>query len=98
MSEEENAIKVHVSPELEYHYRDIANIFVGPQANEVVFEFGNRHLSMPGHITISNRVVMSFADAIELQQRLQQVLTETQQKMQQAFQQRLQEQQKAPKN
>ncbi len=89
MSQEENSIQVHVSPELEYHYRDIANIFVGPQANEVVFEFGNRHLSMPGHVTISNRVVMSFADAVELQQRLHQVLAETQQKLQQQFEQSL---------
>ncbi len=79
---EKRSVQVHVSPELEYSFRDVANIFVGPKASEVVFEFGNTHLSLPGNITISNRIVMSFADACELQQRLGKTLAEAQQKLQ----------------
>jgi hypothetical protein len=82
MSQEQDQenIKVHVSPDLDYAYRDVANIFVG--AGEVVFEFGNMHRSMPGHATISNRIVLSVASAYDLQQRLQQALTEAQEQMQ----------------
>ena len=39
-------IQVHVAPDLDYSYRDVANIFVG--AGDVVLEFGNLHRSMPG--------------------------------------------------
>ena len=81
-AKEQAGLKVHVSPDLEYCYRDIANIFVGPRGSEVVFEFGNTHLSLPGNVTISNRMVMSFADAYELQQRLGKTLMEAQQKLQ----------------
>lgn len=76
-----NNVKFHVSPDLDYVYRDIVNIFVG--SGDVVFEFGNHHRSMPGHITISNRVVVSLATAYDLQQKLQQVLLEAQKQMQQ---------------
>lgn len=72
--------QVHVSPDLDYSYRDVANIFVG--AGDVVFEFGNLHRSMPGNITISNRVVMTMANAYDLQQKLGQVLQEAQKQMQ----------------
>jgi len=64
-------------------FRDVANIFVG--AGEVVFEFGNQHRSMPGHVTISNRIVLSFANAHELQKKLQELLVEAQKQMQESF-------------
>jgi hypothetical protein len=81
---EEN-IQVHVSPDLEYAYRDISNIFVGQ--NEVTFEFGNHHKAMPGRATISNRIVMSIADAYDFQQRLNSSLLEAQRKLQESLQQ-----------
>ena len=43
--------------ELDYVFRDVANVFVGK--SEVVMEFGNLHRSMPGHATVSNRIVIS---------------------------------------
>lgn len=76
--------QVHVSPDLDYCYRDVANIFVG--TGDVVFEFGNMHRSMPGNVTIGNRIVLSMANAIELQQKLGQVLQEAQKQMQEQFQ------------
>lgn len=90
MSEENNKeteqqFQVHVSPELDYCYRDVANIFVG--AGDVVFEFGNVHRSMPGNITIGNRIVLSMANAIDLQQKLGQVLQEAQKQIQEQFKQ-----------
>ncbi len=96
MSDNENNsqqnIQVHVSPDLDYSYRDIANIFVG--AGDVVFEFGNMHRSMPGNVTIGNRIVLSMANAIELQQKLGQVLQEAQKQMQEQFKQQQQQQAK----
>ena len=90
--ETEQQIQVHVSPELDYCYRDIANIFVG--AGDVVFEFGNMHRSMPGNITIGNRIVLSMANAIDLQQKLGQVLEEAQKQIQEQFMQQQQQQSK----
>jgi hypothetical protein len=87
--------QVHVSPELDYCYRDVANIYVGAGAGDVVFEFGNIHRSMPGNITIGNRVVMSMANAIELQQKLAQVLEETQKQIHEQLQEQLKQQQQA---
>jgi len=80
---EQQKVQIHVSPDLDYSFRDVANIFVG--AGEVVFEFGNQHRSMPGHVTISNRIVLSFANAFELQQKLQQLLLEAQKQIQENF-------------
>jgi hypothetical protein len=85
-------IQVHVSPDLDYSYRDIVNIFVG--AGDVVLEFGNLHRSMPGNVTISNRIVLSMANAIDLQQKLAQVLQEAQKQMQEQFLKQQQQQQK----
>jgi len=85
--------QVHVSPDLDYCYRDVANIYVGAGAGDVVFEFGNMHRSMPGNITIGNRVVMSMANAIELQQKLSQVLEEAQKQIQEQLQEQLKQQQ-----
>tara|TARA_R110002096_G_C14348133_1_gene702845 strand:- start:224 stop:523 length:300 start_codon:yes stop_codon:yes gene_type:complete len=83
--DQQQSIQVHVSPDLDYSYRDVANIFVG--AGDVVFEFGNLHRSMPGNITISNRIVLSMANAYDLQQKLGQVLQEAQKQMQEQFKQ-----------
>ncbi|MAK89990.1 MAG: hypothetical protein CMI13_01960 [Oleibacter sp.] len=77
MSDQQVKISAYVSPDLEYCYRDIANIFVG--SGEVTFEFGNHHKSSPGNAVINNRIVMSLANAYDLQQRLQQALMEAQQ-------------------
>lgn len=74
-------IQVHIPPDLEYHYRDIANVFVG--AGDVVLEFGNFHRSMPNSATISNRIVLSVAAAYELQNSLGQALANAQQRLQQ---------------
>jgi hypothetical protein len=83
--QDQQKYQVHVAPDLDYSYRDVANIFVG--AGDVVFEFGNLHRSMPGNITISNRIVMSTANAYDLQQKLGQVLQEAQKQMQEQFKQ-----------
>ncbi len=74
-----NKIQFHVSPELEYIYRDIFNVYVG--AGDVVIELGNRHRAMPDHATISNRIVMSVGNAYTLVQTLQQALQEAQIKL-----------------
>ena len=86
-------IQVHVAPDLDYSYRDVVNIFVG--AGDVVFEFGNIHRSMPGNITIGNRIVLSMANAIDLQQKLGQVLEEAQKQLQEQFQEQLKQQQQS---
>ena len=91
MSEQQNTknneqqdIRVHVSPELDYSYRDVANIFVG--TGDVTFEFGNHHRSMPGHVTIAKRIVMSVANAYDFQVRLQKALVDAQKQIQRSLQ------------
>ena len=74
-------IQVHIPPDLDYVYRDIANVFVG--AGDVVLELGNFHRSMPNSATISNRIVLSVATAYELQNSLGQALANAQQRLQQ---------------
>jgi len=81
-------IKMHVAPDLDYCYRDVANIFVGK--GDVLFEFGNHHRAMPGNVSISNRIVLTTAAAYELQQQLQNVLMQAQKQMQLEMQQQLQ--------
>ncbi|MBN1578996.1 MAG: hypothetical protein JW913_20710 [Chitinispirillaceae bacterium] len=83
---EQPEIRVHVSQDLDYSFRDVANIFVG--AGEVVFEFGNHHRSMPGHITIADRIVMSIGNAYDFQMRLQNALLEAQKQIQRNLQER----------
>lgn len=81
-------IQIHVSPDLDYVYRDMVNIFVGN--GDVLFEFGNHHRSLPErHVTITDRIVLSVPNAYDLLQRLNQTLQEAQA--------RLQEQIKSPK-
>ncbi len=87
--------QVHVAPDLEYCFRDVANIYVGP--GDVTFEFGNMHRSMPGNITVGNRIVLTMASAIDLHQKLGQVLQEAQKQMQEQFKQQQQQQQQQPK-
>ena len=77
-------IQFHVSPELDYIYRDIFNVYVG--AGDVVIEFGNLHRAMPGHASISNRIVLSVANAYNLHQTLQQALQAAQMQLQQQLQ------------
>ena len=72
-------IKVHVPPDLEYCYRDVFNVFVGP--GEVVIELGNRHRSMPDHISISNRIVFSLPNAHNLAQSLNNALKQAGEQM-----------------
>lgn len=74
-------VQAHIPPDLDYLYRDIANVFVG--AGDVVIEFGNYHRSTPGHASISNRIVLSVASAYELQNSLTQALAEAQKQIQQ---------------
>ncbi|NRB81338.1 MAG: hypothetical protein HRU38_22180, partial [Saccharospirillaceae bacterium] len=52
---EEQKLNMHVSPDLDYSYRDVANIYVGN--GDVTLEFGNHHRSMPGNVSISDRIV-----------------------------------------
>jgi len=77
---ESSNIQIHIPPDLEYLYRDISNVFVGP--SDVVIEFGNLHRSAPGHASIANRVVLSIAGAYQLQHNLNKALSEAQQMMQ----------------
>ncbi len=91
MSKQDNGqqnYQVHVSPDLDYCYRDIANIFVG--TGDVIFEFGNIHRSMPGNITIGNRIVLTMANAVELHHKLGEVLQEAQKQLQEQFKQQQQ--------
>lgn len=87
-NETEQQYQVYVSPDLDYCYRDVVNIFAG--AGDVVFEYGNMHRSMPGNITIGNRIVLSMANAIDLQHKLGQVLEEAQKQLQERFKQQQQ--------
>ena len=85
-SEENNekTIQFHVSPELEYVYRDIFNVYVG--TGDVLIEFGNIHRSMPEHASISNRVVMSVSNAYTLVQTMQQALQQAHDRLQKNLQ------------
>ena len=81
--EQTGSVRFHVPPELEYVYRDIFNVYAG--TGDVIIEFGNHHRSMPEHASISNRIVMTTANAYVLMQTLQEAL----QKAQAALQHRL---------
>ncbi|MBF0239489.1 MAG: DUF3467 domain-containing protein [SAR324 cluster bacterium] len=65
-------VQIHVSPELEYRYKDVFNVFVG--MGDVIVEFGNHHRSMPGRVTISDRIVLSVPNAYKLVQNLHNTL------------------------
>lgn len=72
-------LQVHAAADLDYKYRDLFNLHVG--AEEVILEFGNLHRSQPGHATLLDRIVLSPANAMRLQQGLAQALGQMQQKM-----------------
>ena len=73
-------IQFHVLPELDYVYRDVFNVYAG--IGDVTIEFGNHHKSMPTHASISNRIVMTTANAYLLVQTLQQALQQAQSALQ----------------
>jgi hypothetical protein len=75
-----SSVQVHVAAGLDYAFRDFVSIYVGN--GEVVLEFGNAHRSMPGHLTIGDRIVLTLATGYDLQQRLQQALLEAQARLQ----------------
>jgi hypothetical protein len=74
-------IVYHVSPSLEYKYRDVFRVYIGQ--GDVILEFGNKNRSMPGHITISDRIVLTVANAFTLQEGLQKSLIAAQIQLQQ---------------
>ena len=77
-------VHIHVLQDLDYVYRDVFNVYVG--TGDVVIELGNHHRSMPGHATISNRIVMSMGNAYNLQQALRQALQAAQEELQKNLQ------------
>ncbi len=77
---DDKKLQVYVSPELEYVYRDVFNVFVG--IGDVLIEFGNRHKSIPNSIVVSNRIVMTVANAHKLVQMLTSALKEAEQNLQ----------------
>ena len=78
--EKKEPVKVYVAPDLEYCYRDVCNVFIGP--GDVILEFGNKHRAMPGNITIANRITLTTANAFALMKTLQQALDAAQQQLQ----------------
>ena len=83
-NDQQPGVKFHVAPELDYVYRDVFNVYVG--TGDVVIEFGNLHRAVPGHATISNRIVISVANAYTLNQTLQQALQAAQIQLQKNLQ------------
>ncbi|WP_028318094.1 hypothetical protein [Desulfobulbus elongatus] len=83
--EERVQVHFHLPQDLEYVYRDIFNVYVG--TGDVVIELGNLHRSMPGHATISDRIVVSVSNAYVLVQTLQQALQAAQLQLQQQMNQ-----------
>ena len=79
---EDQKIKVHIPPELEYAYRNFFNIYAGPE--EVLIEFGNQHRSVPGTAAISDRIVLSYGNAHKLQNALTKMLEEVRKKFEAA--------------
>ncbi|MCH8530616.1 MAG: hypothetical protein LAT65_07185 [Saccharospirillum sp.] len=78
--EEPTRVQVQFAEGIDYRYRDVLNIFVG--RGEVVFELGNIHRSVPNQATISDRIVVSMANAYDFHARLGQSLKEAQQALQ----------------
>ena len=86
-------LQFHVSPDLEYVYRDVFNVYVG--TGDVVIEFGNLHRAMPGRAAVKNRIVLSVANAYRLHQTLQQALQAAQERLQESLQEQMQARQKS---
>jgi hypothetical protein len=79
------SVKVDFAEGIDYKFRDVLNIFVG--RGEVVFELGNIHRSVPNQATISDRIVVSMANAHDFHARLGQSLKEAQERLQQEMRQ-----------
>ncbi len=73
---QQHRVQYHVPPDLDYVYRDVFNVFA--TTGDVVVEFGNMHRAMPEHVTISNRIVVSVANAYTLINTLQDALKKSQ--------------------
>lgn len=86
--ESANQLQVHIPADLNYEYRNITQVFGG--AGEVVIEFGVRHHSLPNHVNVYDRLVMTPDNAFHLMKQVEQVLIGLRQHAQQ------QQQQKAP--
>ncbi len=82
--EKKESIKINVPPDLDYSYRDYCKVYIGQ--GEVLLEFGNTHHSMPGNISISNRIVLTTSNAFALQETLQKALQAASLKLQQQLQ------------
>lgn len=78
---ENHRVEVTFAEGMDYRYRDVLNIFVG--RGEVVFELGNIHRSVPNQATISDRIVVSMANAYDFHARLGQSLKDAQERLQQ---------------
>jgi hypothetical protein len=78
-------LQIHVAPDLEYCYRDLANVYFG--AESVIIELGNRHNSPPKHATVANRIVLTPSVAYQLQQALMNGLRQWQNQRRQQQQQ-----------
>jgi len=61
-------IKLSAKPDLDYHYRDLFNLYIGQE--EVIIELGNRHRALPDQGMILDRIVLSPTSAARLQQAL----------------------------
>lgn len=72
-----NQLQVHIPADLNYEYRNITQVFGG--AGEVVIEFGVRHHSLPNHVNVYDRVVMTPDNAFHLMKQVEQVLIGLQQ-------------------
>ena len=80
--ENRQAMQVHMSPELEYSYRDFFSIHVGME--EVVLDLGNRHRAQADRATIQNHIVLSIPNAVRLQAGLARSLEEARKRVQEA--------------
>jgi hypothetical protein len=79
----QQSMLIHVPEDLEYVYRDLFNIYVGME--EVVIEFGNRRRDREAEGSMANRIVLSINGAFNLQQALNQALTEMSEQLQQSM-------------
>ncbi|MBF0470256.1 MAG: DUF3467 domain-containing protein [Gammaproteobacteria bacterium] len=81
MNEKKTTIQMHISPDLEYCYRDLFNIYAS--SSEVIIEFGNHHRSTPEHATVTNRIVLSVQNAYNFINQMHQTLQSAEEKFHQ---------------
>lgn len=72
--------QIMIKNDLDYLYRDMFQIFVGPE--DVLLEFGNHHRSVANQSVISNRIVLSVNSAVKLHQALGGALGKMREQMQ----------------